>query len=373
VDNLITYVFGNGRNDKLQKKDSFASEFFYGYVELHKEFSQIKIIENNSSKPKKFTSILIFLDKVLRKLTNLPFFTSEICSYENFKKVLKTDLLIITNDRLAVSLIPLLLVGKILKTIDSCVFVMGLFGKPKIKFLGFIQRFFILLILKINNNFFFLGKGEYDHAIKNYKKYAKKFHYIPFCVDTNFWTRDLSTDIDISKYQSDVLFIGNDGNRDYKIIVEIAESMPHYQFNVLTSQMNNIKNIPSNLRLIKSNWNESLLSDTDIMKFYRNTKISIIPLIESLQPSGQSVALQSMINKVPVMITKTKGFWDKEIFHDKKNIIFVESNELKMWKASIEELIKDEKLKETVSNNAFKIVNDSLNMVTFIDKLRKFI
>ena len=32
------------------------------------------------------------------------------------------------------------------------------------------------------------------------------------------------------------------------------------------------------------------------------------------QPSGQSVALQSMSLGIPVMITETKGFWQKEVY-----------------------------------------------------------
>ena len=36
--------------------------------------------------------------------------------------------------------------------------------------------------------------------------------------------------------------------------------------------------------------------------------ISIIPIVDSLQPSGQSVALQSMAMEIPVMITKLMDF-----------------------------------------------------------------
>ena len=39
----------------------------------------------------------------------------------------------------------------------------------------------------------------------------------------------------------------------------------------------------------------------------QESKITIIPLKNTLQPSGQSVALQSMANGTPVLISKTDG------------------------------------------------------------------
>ena len=41
--------------------------------------------------------------------------------------------------------------------------------------------------------------------------------------------------------------------------------------------------------------------------------MTIIPLKNSIQPSGQSVALQSMACGTPVVITETFGFWDKKL------------------------------------------------------------
>ena len=42
----------------------------------------------------------------------------------------------------------------------------------------------------------------------------------------------------------------------------------------------------------------------------------------STQPSGQSVSLQCMSVGVPVLISKTDGFWDYDLFKDNKNIFF---------------------------------------------------
>ena len=59
-------------------------------------------------------------------------------------------------------------------------------------------------------------------------------------------------------------------------------------------------------------------------------KMVILPLKNSLQPSGQSVAMQAMATKTPVLISKTMGFWNFEDFKDKKTF-FVEPNDLDNW------------------------------------------
>ena len=40
----------------------------------------------------------------------------------------------------------------------------------------------------------------------------------------------------------------------------------------------------------------------------------------------------------PVIISKTEGFWDKERFIDKENIIFIEDNSVDNWVKTLNEL-----------------------------------
>ena len=80
----ITYVFGTGRIDKLENKD-FTAEFFYGYNHFKSKNLNIQIIEmDESKKNKKLSSkILFLLDKVLNKLSKLPFLSNIFISHKN--------------------------------------------------------------------------------------------------------------------------------------------------------------------------------------------------------------------------------------------------------------------------------------------------
>ena len=368
----ITYIFGNGRTEKIKSSDEFASEFFYGYIELLNENEEIEIIENNLDKSKTFSKLFLIVDKILRKLTNLPFYFNEICSFRNLKKTYQSDVLIITNDRLALSMIPLLIIVKLFKSFQINVFVMGFFGKERPKYFYWLQKFFMVVLIKLCNNFLFLGMGEFNSATNKYKKYKEKFKYFPFCVDYVFWTKDLPN-YNKKLYSSDIIFVGNDGNRDFSMLIEIARNLPKLKFNILSSEIQNNLKLPENINLIKSNWNQSLLSDNEMRKYFSESKISIIPLKNSLQPSGQSVALQSMVCKTPVMISKTKGFWDDKLFKNNENIIFIQENSVGSWVEKINESLNNiEKLNE-VSKNSYSTVSTKLTMENFVSRLWEII
>ncbi len=368
----FTYVFGNGRTEKIKSSEDFASEFFYGYIELLNEKKEIEIIENNLNKSKFFSKLFLIIDKILRKLTRLPFYFNEICSFKNLKKTYLSDVLIITNDRLALSMLPMLLIVKLFKNFQINVFIMGFFGKARPLYFYWLQKFFMIILIKLCNNFLFLGRGEYNSAIKEYEKYKNKFKYFPFCVDYTFWTKDISK-YNKKKYSSDIIFVGNDGNRDFSKLIEIARKLPELKFNILSSEIDGNLNLSKNINLIESNWNQSLLSDSEMRNYFSESKISIIPLKNSLQPSGQSVALQSMVCKTPVMISKTEGFWDDKLFKNDENIIFIEENSTDSWVEKINESLNNiEKLNE-ISKNSYFIVSTKLTMENFVSRLKEIV
>tara|TARA_X000000950_G_scaffold42351_1_gene46920 strand:- start:2820 stop:3956 length:1137 start_codon:yes stop_codon:yes gene_type:complete len=372
VTNSITYVFGNGRTEKIESSKNIASEFFYGYFQLYNESKNIDIIENNINTSKAFQKVFLFIDKVLRKLTNLPFYLNEICSFKNFKILRRTDTLIVTNDRLALSILPLILLENLFSNFQVNVFIMGFFGKEKPKYFSWLQEFFMKTLIHSCNIFLFLGKGEYDLACRNFHEYKHKFKYFPFCVDSNFWTQKIP-DYNKEEYFSDVIFVGNDGNRDFSKIIKIASELPNLKFNILTSEISKENELPHNINLITSNWNESILTDIEMKKYYTESRLSVIPLKNSIQPSGQSVALQSMICKTPVIISKTDGFWDPNLFKNNENILFPENNSLDAWCENIKKIINDEELANKISKNSYYTVTTKLNMEKFILDLKEII
>ena len=171
-----------------------------------------------------------------------------------------------------------------------------------------------------------MGVGEYKLA-KNHIKNREKVVFIPFHIDCDFWE---TSELKIEE-NNQILFIGNDGNRDFDLLIDIAKIMPEKNFVFVSSnqQILNLK-LP-NVTVITGNWRDGFLSDLELKKIYQKSRLVILPLKNSTQPSGQSVALQSMSMGIPVLISKNKGFWDGENFVENKNIFFQTTNDPQSW------------------------------------------
>ena len=295
---------------------------------------------------------------------------SLICSRPNLKEIKRSDILIVTNDRLALSILPMVLLAKLSKKIELNIIVMGLFNKNRSNHvINFFFNIIISIFLKIGNKFIFLGEGEYNNACSKYSSYIKKFKLLPFCVDSNFWKDD---NINLQK-KDRILFIGNDGNRDFDNVLKIANELKKYNFDFVTSHKFNTNNIPNNVNLINANWNDYLLSDNEIKEFYKKARLTILPIKNTLQPSGQSVALQSMSMGVPVIITETMGFWDFTNFENNKNILFVENNKVETWKKKIIEHYENLNLLEAISSNSRNTIDINYDINIFNDKIEEII
>ncbi|MDB3983814.1 glycosyltransferase [Acidimicrobiia bacterium] len=360
----IIYVFISGRKQKLKLPPTeYAKEFFYGYQHFEKTEHNVDIIEFNEKK-----SPLNLIYFILNKLSDLPLYGQYLINRENYKKLKSADEIIFTNQKTAFSMLPLLLFVKITRNINSHVFIMGLFGKTmKYRIKHFFREIFIKMMIISSKNLIFLGLGEYELAVKKYTKYKDKFVFLPFSIDTKFWNNtQLQTE------NNNILFIGNDGMRDYKFLEDLIITLPEYNFNVVSSKFDS--SITSkNLEIFKGDWGTYAFSDNFIKELYIKCSLTILPIKNTYQPSGQSVTLQSMSVGTPVMITKTDGFWDPKSFIDRRNIYLVEKNEIEVWRRSIANFFEEKEENQKVKLEGKKLILEKYNLEYFNQNLEKII
>ena len=141
----------------------------------------------------------------------------------------------------------------------------------------------------------------------------------------------------------------------------------------ITKKITNSEIKSDNVNLLSGKWDDMNISDSDIRDYYQEADLSIIPIFNSLQPSGQSVALQSMSMGIPVLITKTDGFWEPELYKNNENIIFVEKNDINLWKENILSLLENDDLNVKVSKNGKDLVSKNNNLNIFNRKLKEII
>tara|TARA_B100000579_G_scaffold388140_1_gene361055 strand:- start:141 stop:1244 length:1104 start_codon:yes stop_codon:yes gene_type:complete len=362
--NQLTYIYYSGRMHRYNK-GNYPKEFFYGFDYIKTFFKENKIIEFDFSKN---SGLLFNFSKLLEKTSGLPFYLQYIVNKNNFWLFLKSDLIVMTNQRLAFSSFPFLIINKFRKS-KNAVFIMGLFDvKHKNIIKNTLRKINILIFMFLTDKLLFLSKGEFEYVIKRYPRLGLKSYFIPFPVDTKFWETKK-----IIKQNNKILFIGNDDKRDYKFIINLAKEMNNYEFTIVSSKIQKKELKSDNVALVYGKWNEETLTDTEIKKLYQDSSLTLIPIKESLQPSGQSVALQSISCGTPVIITKTEGFWEPKLFNDGKDIIFLEKNEIKLWKDKIDQFLNDQSFYTNLSLNGRKNIEDHYDIDAFNDKLKNIL
>lgn len=369
----ILYVFGSGRKERIAQFNINSKEFFYGYFSFEEEFGKIDIVEMLPSDTyiKGFSKFTEIIDKVLRKLSNLPFFFHLIFSFENFKKIFKSTHIVSTNDRLGLSILPMYLISKLFSKKVLSVIVMGLFSKPIDNLvISIFQKLFLKIFLISSSSFIFLGEGEYKHAVNLFPKFKNKFYLVPFGINTSFWLDRGPKTFQDRDY---ILFVGNDGNRDFDALVKIVNSNKETNFTIVSKQLTLDDFEHNNVTFYSGDWFNQAITDGELKNLYKNAKFTIIPLKESLQPSGQSVCLQSMSVGTPVIITKTDGFWDPDRFESNKNILFIQSNNTEDWNKLIKNLYSNNQDLEKISKNSQQTIKDFYDEKLFIEKLKKIV
>ena len=356
----ISYFFLDGRKERINSGENFPEEMFYGYNYISQNFPNVHIIEAKKNFLR--SNIQKYFEDKLSYLLELPIFFSYFLSFKNIYHFLTSSHVVLTNHRVATSTLPLIFVSKIfLRKPKISIFVMGIFKKtPKTIFRNKIKLFLINYLFKNSDEIYFLGKEELDYAKSSFNKYENKLFYYPFSVDLKFWKSKTN------KKKSQILFVGSDGNRDFEFLYKLVSEMQGTEFVILSDQVDFTKlNFP-NCKIIKGSFANQGISDIDLRLLYSESWFTILPLKDSIQPSGQSVTLQSIACGTPVLITRTQGFWDNDNFKDKEHIYFLENNNIKLWKETIESLpnFKDHAYKK-VQNSSKLLIKKNYDLDIF--------
>lgn len=365
----LTYIFSGGRKNRIESNEIFAKDFFYGYFGIKNKDVKKQIIDIEHIK----IPIIYYFDNLIKKIVNYPISFSSIFNNTFTNQIKNSDVIILVNESVMFFALPYLyFLKKKNNNLKIALFTMGLFANfSRNKYKKFFQEFIINnFCLKVIDNFLFLGNEEYKYAVKNYPINDTKFQYVAFGIDTQFWKNANSYNLKNRKY---ILFIGNDHQRDYEFVVQLANELENYEFIFLTSKIDKNQISKKNVKLINGMWWSNKVSDFEIKNLYSNAMLTILPIKNSLQPSGQSVALQSMSMGTPVLITKTDGFWDYEKFEHQKEIIFLDENNIDLWREAIDRLLAKPDLLKEISNNSKKIVNQNFNLTKFSLNIELFL
>ena len=353
----IIYIFKNGRKRRLLSDNlNYPTEFFYCAKEFIQDNLNIEIYEEidlgfrfKKQITKKFFNLL---SKII---FNLPIVSVIGLIISNKNKIFrKKDILIATTNSIGMTLS----ICKKLGFINSEIFFinMGLISLNPNFLKIIIYKFFLNKI-----NLICLSKSEFIFLSTFLK--LPKIRYLPFGVDNKFW--NLKKENFFKK--PFVLAVGNDLARDWDLLIDSWEDS-FLDLKIITSLP--IKNTKKNIEIIYGNWHSENISDLEMRNFFSHSEFVIIPLKETIQPSGQSSCLQAMACSKAVIISDIKGIWDKKLLKHKKNIIFVKSGDKLDLQNAIKLLSNNLELREKIGEDARKLVNKHFNITKMTAELK---
>ena len=363
----ILYVYTGGRsarNNKYRPK-----EFFYGYHELKKnKHLSVDFIEIDNLFDKKdyFSLNTLFFkikDTFFLKYYGIGFRTHQLIKHRGLLK--KYDVIIGTNDSISLGLME---IKKKFKHQYKIIYLnMGLTNninilkKKRKKFL-FIKKYFESRF-KLFHKVLSVGKNETIFFKRIFKKHKNIFQYIGFCIDTQFWKK-LS-----QKKIKHFLFVGSEINRDFSMAFKIAKINPKYNF-VFVTNFRYKNNLP-NLKVYNGSFKRPAISDSLLLKLYNQAYCVFLPIkSETTLPSGQSVAMQAMSTKCPVVISNYHGLWDKDVLRNKNNVYIVKNSVSEFSKALLKTVHYDETIK--IRNKARETMIRLYSLDLFAKKLLKY-
>lgn len=354
----IAYIFYEGRDEKLHNA-KYSKEFFYGYKQVIQHFNKTQLYEVTSSN---ISTKLVYLDKVFFKTFRLQFNISKFLNKDIINIFKNFDSIVLTNFGIAMSVIPIISIINRKKRKKIIVINSGLLNFHEANnFQKKIRLIYLQYAFKNISHLVFTSKAEFQAATQLFPKYSYKFICEQYCTDYTFWSKNTN-----QEKEYDLLFIGNDSGRDFELLRKIINEFPQNKFCVISKNehLSSLKN-KNNVELISGNWRRSEFTDEDIRDFYKRSRLTILPIKDTIVASGQSVTLQSIAAGTPVLISDTIGFWDKESFLNNRDIFFVDSNTLDAWVTEINELFKDDEKLSRVSTTGQNMVQHNFHIQRF--------
>tara|TARA_R110002033_G_scaffold135_1_gene1493 strand:- start:29147 stop:30997 length:1851 start_codon:yes stop_codon:yes gene_type:complete len=340
----VTYFFKNGRLSRVNSNENYPKEMFYGADRLE------NVIIEESADIKRLRGVFSILDRL---------FKLELFTFSDMYKLfsIKSKYDVVASLSVSMSAMRGLLNKIFRKDKKAMCFSMSAyyqnFNKVERKLFSWVQKDLI-----------FISISRYDYKILQDKLMPSHHYLVEFGIDTDFWK--LCEEVEEEYYFA----IGMDKSRDWETLIEAFTNRKEKLVMINNKEH---KNLPSNITHINgSYYKNSSLNDEDIRDYYKKAKAVIVPLVETGQPSGQSVCLQAMAMKKSIIITDTSGLWSKKL-KDKENSFLVNVKDSKSINDAIEFIEQDKSKAKEIAMNGYELVQKNFTYNQFVEKLEKII
>jgi len=353
---LFLYSGGRGAKKKLVETGQAPSEFYYGYWELQQAGCEVDFVDVReqtvASISSRFLNIFYYRWQVLpcRATGDLL-----VLLYRLISKINNYDVVVATTTGIGFCLEILRAMHYIRRPVVTihCGILNYVYNLP--------TNIFTRYLLQRSHSQVF-GVGEFEGMRKTYSLDQEQIGLNEFGVDRAFWYPEHS-----SNTENYILSVGNCGRRDYDILSRVAGNLD-VSFKLLTDVPPD--HVPDNVELLRGRLHsEHEVPDVELRELYRRATLVYVPLMESLQPSGQSVTLQAMACGAPVVLTQTAGIWNRSLLRNHYNCRLVPVGDVAGATTAIRDLIENPERSRDLTRAALETVRDHWDVRQFAKRV----
>lgn len=186
-----------------------------------------------------------------------------------------------------------------------------------------------------------------------------------FGVDLEFWRPGTGGE------ENFAISVGNDWNRDFSTLVEAWR--PHFPpLEIITSLP--VTAGKPNIRVTRGDWRTQVISDENLRARLQRARLVVVPLHDTMQPSGQSAALQAMACGRPVILTENRGCWDKQMLARHHACRLVPPGDSAALASAIEDLLADRAQAEAMGARGRRMLEqENISARAMADQFRAII
>lgn len=327
----FAYLLKSGRKERLANNTAHGpTEFFFGYPQLRESGLDVDLWQDNDFGLDKSPSRLWrAVNHLAWVVLGLPLWATYRLARRDTRTILKRyDAVLVTTNSFGIALALLKCLGLFRPRL---IFIaMGLvdFATPKRILLMYRMVFRHVPLLS-------LGRPEVEYLKDRLP--GVTIDYLPFGVDSRFW-RPAGTPPATAPASPYVLSIGNDRHRDYATLLR-AWKQDYPALKIVTKRPIPATSIPTNVAVISGDWHQQTLSDEQVRDLMRGALFVVLPILDTIQPSGQSACLQAMACGKAVVLSDIKGLWDRDIMRNDVNCILVPPGEPDALSSAIAQLL----------------------------------
>lgn len=174
-------------------------------------------------------------------------------------------------------------------------------------------------------------------------------HFVPYCADFV----EKSTDKPDRLPPKEYIFTGGYTNRDYSLMIALADLFPLCNFVFAVSGLNTEvfqKSLPNNIFVYKD------ISKTHFDWLLEHASIVIAPLKKNVGSSGQMLCIGAMQNKKPVIYSNISAI--NYYFTDKTGVAY-EINNIQSLYTGLQSLLQDPYKRKIIGEAAYEKYKDS--------------